>query len=75
MPRPRSRSSTRARATPGPIYGSDLLREGPTDSHLLSIDQDTCRLYETWATDYNGPSTAGSGAIFDLRGNGLRPNG
>ncbi|HEX6348401.1 MAG TPA: hypothetical protein VF160_03305 [Candidatus Dormibacteraeota bacterium] len=56
-------------------YGSDLLREGPTDSHQLSINSDTCRLYETWATDYNGPSTAGSGAIFDLTSNALRPAG
>jgi hypothetical protein len=56
-------------------YGSDLIREAPTDSHLLSVDQDTCRLYETWATDYNGPSTAGSGAIFDLNSNQLRPSG
>jgi len=53
-------------------YGSDLLREGPTDSHLLTVDQDTCKLYETWATDYAGPSTAGSGAIFDLHSNQLR---
>jgi len=56
-------------------YGSDLVREAPTDSHLLSVDQDTCKLYETWATDYNGPSTAGSGAIFDLHSNQLRPAG
>jgi hypothetical protein len=56
-------------------YGSDLLREAPTDSHLLSIDQDTCKLYEAWATDASGPSTAGSGAIFDLASNRLRPAG
>ena len=33
-------------ATPQPQgpypYGSDLVVEGPTDSHLLTIDQDTC---------------------------------
>jgi hypothetical protein len=56
-------------------YGNDLVIEGPTDSHLLSIDQDTCKLYETFATNYNGPSTAGSGAIFDLNSNLLRPAG
>ena len=56
-------------------YGSDLVVEGPTDSHLLSIDQDTCKLYETFATNQNGPSTAGSGAIFDLNSNLLRPAG
>src|SRR3989449_9230899 len=53
-------------------YGNDLLREGPTDSHLITVDQDTCKLYETWATEYAGPSTAGSGAIFDLNSNQLR---
>jgi Fibronectin type III domain len=56
-------------------YGSDLVREAPTDSHLLTVNKDTCKLYETWATDYNGPSTAGSGAIFDLASNALRPAG
>src|SRR2546422_9392784 len=56
-------------------YGSDLVREGPTDSHLLSIDKDTCKLYETGGTDYSGPSTAWSGAIFDLNSNALRPAG
>ena len=56
-------------------YGNDLMIEAPTDSHLLSIDQDTCKLYETFATNYNGPSTAGSGAIFDLNSNLLRPAG
>src|SRR6266545_7090 len=56
-------------------YGDDLAREGPSDSHLLTVDQDTCKLYETWATDYAGPSTAGSGAIYDLRSNQLRPAG
>src|SRR5438309_1126192 len=66
-------------ATPqrqGPYpYGSDLKVEVPTDSHLLSIDQDTCKLYETGGTNYNGPSTAWSGAIFDLSSNQLRPAG
>ena len=56
-------------------YGSDLVREAPTDSHLLTIDQDTCKLYETGGTDYAGPSTAWSGAIFDLNSNQLRPDG
>jgi hypothetical protein len=56
-------------------YGSDLKVEGPTDSHLLTIDQDTCQLYETGGTGYNGPKTAWSGAIFDLGSNQLRPAG
>jgi hypothetical protein len=61
---------------PGPYpYGSDLVREAPTDSHLLTVNKDSCKLYETFATDYAGPSTAGSGAIFDLGSNQLRPAG
>jgi hypothetical protein len=56
-------------------YGSDLVVEAPTDSHLLTIDQDTCKLYETGGTDYNGSKTAWSGAIFDLGSNQLRPAG
>src|SRR5437879_4016497 len=55
-------------------YGSDLLIEGPTDSHMLTIVSDTCKLYETFATNYNGPMTAGSGAIYDLNSNALRPD-
>src|ERR1700681_528730 len=55
-------------------YGSDLVIEAPTDSHLLTIVSDTCKLYETFATDYNGPHTGGSGAVFDLSSNALRPD-
>jgi len=55
-------------------YGNDLLIEQGSDAHLLSINKNTCKLYETFATNYNGPSTAGSGAIFDLGSNQLRPN-
>ena len=61
---------------PGPYpYGSDLLIEQGSDAHLLVINQTTCQLYETFATNYAGPSTAGSGAIFDLGSNQLRPAG
>jgi hypothetical protein len=55
-------------------YGSDLVVEGPTDSHLLSINKDMCKLYEIGGTDYNGPHTGWSGAIFDLNSNALRPD-
>ena len=61
---------------PGPYpYGNDLLIENGSDAHLLSINRNTCKLYETFATNYAGPSTAGSGAIFDLASNALRPAG
>jgi len=55
-------------------YGADLAVEGPTDSHLLSIDSDTCKLYETGGTDFNGAHTGWSGAIYDLSSNALRPD-
>jgi hypothetical protein len=55
-------------------YGADLQVEAPTDSHLLTIVSDTCRLYETSGTDYAGAHTGWSGAIFDLGSNELRPD-
>jgi hypothetical protein len=55
-------------------YGTDLQIEQGSDAHLLSVNKNTCKLYETFATNYNGPSTAGSGAIFNLGSNQLRPN-
>jgi hypothetical protein len=57
------------------LYGSDLKLEGGGDAHQLTVDQDTCKLYEVYATNENGPSTAGSGAIYDLRSHALRPDG
>ncbi|MDX6547816.1 MAG: hypothetical protein QOG33_1366, partial [Gaiellales bacterium] len=55
-------------------YGSDLAVEAPTDSHLLTINSDTCTLYETSGTDYNGAHTGWSGSIFDLGSDALRPD-
>ena len=55
-------------------YGSDLQVEGPTDSHLLTINKDTCTLYEISGTGYNGPQTGWSGAIFNLGSDALRPD-
>ncbi|HVT35550.1 MAG TPA: choice-of-anchor D domain-containing protein [Nevskiaceae bacterium] len=50
--------------------------EGGSDAHALMIDQDACVLYELYATKWNsGKPTAGSGAIFDLASNALRPAG
>lgn len=47
------------------------------DRHVLVLDQDNCILYETWSTYPlpNGSWAAGSGAVFDLRSNALRPSG
>ncbi|HEV2907168.1 MAG TPA: hypothetical protein VGZ50_07630, partial [Actinomycetota bacterium] len=57
-------------------FGADTPIEGGSDRHALMIDRDACVLYELFAADYApGNSTAGSGAIFDLRSNALRPAG
>ena len=51
--------------------------EGGSDHHLLIVDEGTCTLYELYDVSQqpNGSWTAGSGAIFDLRSNRLRPAG
>jgi hypothetical protein len=48
--------------------------EAGGDRHALLLDKDACKLYELYALRKSGSSwTAGSGAIFDLRSNRLRP--
>lgn len=57
-----------------PIEGGS---EGTGDRHVLVIDDDNCLLYELFdAHPVNGGESweAGSGAIFDLRSNDLRPD-
>lgn len=57
--------------------------EGGSDRHALMVDQfqsstaPACTLFETYSTHYRsaGRSTAGSGAIWNLRSNALRPAG
>ena len=50
--------------------------EGGSDRHILIVDKDRCRLYELFAArKVTGRWTAGSGAIFNLRSNALRPRG
>ena len=46
------------------------------DRHVLVIDQTACVLYELYAAypQLNGTWTAGSGAVFDLTANNLRPS-
>ncbi len=46
------------------------------DRHILVLDKDACRLYETWSTypEDGGGWHAGSGAVFDLRSHALRPD-
>jgi hypothetical protein len=62
-------------AGPYPIPANPLI-EGGSDRHLLMWDTTGCMLYELFAAARNGSSwSAGSGAIWDLRSNALRPDG
>jgi hypothetical protein len=46
------------------------------DRHALIVDRDTCTLYELYALHHAGGGwAAGSGAIWNLRSNRLRPAG
>ncbi len=50
--------------------------EGGSDRHVLLVDRDSCKLYELFAAVRQGGTWhAGSGAIWNLRSNHLRPNG
>lgn len=49
-------------------------REWGSDHHILTIDTDTCTLYEIYDASFeNGQWSGGSGAIWDLNSNALRP--
>ena len=66
---------------PYPIPASAPIEGGPAsdgDRHVLVVDVDTWKLYELFDAHpvNNGASwTAGSGAIFDLGSNAMRPEG
>ena len=46
------------------------------DRHAIMVNKDTCVLYELWEARYSAQgSTAGSGAIWNLKSNALRPAG
>ncbi len=62
-------------AGPYPIPANAKIEYG-SDHHLLVVDQDACKLYELYNVTpaQNGQGwQAGSGAIFDLQSNALRP--
>jgi hypothetical protein len=52
-------------------------RNADGDRHALIVDRDACRLYELFALfpTAGGGWRAGSGAVYDLRSNKLRPAG
>ena len=61
-------------------FGRDTRIEGGRsstgDKHAIVIDRSRCRLYETWNTRVrNGHWWAGSGAVWSLTSNRLRPDG
>ncbi len=65
-------------AGPYPIPTAAPIEGGPNgdgDRHVLVLDQDACKLYELYAAypHSDGSWEAGSGAIFDLRSQALRP--
>ena len=66
---------------PYPVPSGAPIEGGPSgtgDRHVIVIDRDNWKLYELFdAHPVNGGAswTAGSGAVFDLAGNALRPAG
>ncbi|MFN8391561.1 MAG: hypothetical protein U0136_14830 [Bdellovibrionota bacterium] len=64
---------------PYPIPANPPIEGGPTsngDRHVLIVDRDNWKLYELFSVYKVGQGwTAGSGAVFDLHSNALRPAG
>jgi hypothetical protein len=60
---------------PGPYrVPSNAMIENGGDGHVLALDKDACRLYEMFGATWTGTRwEAGSGAVFDLKSNALRP--
>jgi hypothetical protein len=60
---------------PYPIPANPRI-EGGSDAHILIVDKGNCHLYEMWDTRrVDGRWYAGSGAIWNLQSNALRPDG
>jgi hypothetical protein len=65
-------------AGPYPIPASPRIEGAGAagDRHILMVDMAACRLWELFAAQKTASGwRAGSGAIFDLRSNALRPDG
>ena len=61
---------------PYPFDGNTKIEGGSTasgDRHAIMIDSGTCTLYELYNARYSSHPTAGSGAIWKLTSNALRP--
>jgi hypothetical protein len=64
-------------AGPYPIPDGVAIEGGPAaegDRHAIIVDRESCNLFELFAL-YPSPWSAGSGAIWDLSSNTLRPRG
>ena len=63
---------------PYPIPPNAPVEGGPGasgDRHVLVVDTSACKLYELYAAQFVGPGWhAGSGAVFNLGSNALRPD-
>ncbi len=58
------------------LYASESDVEGGSDRHAILVDSSTCRLYELYDLQRTASGWhAGSGAIWNLRSNALRPAG
>jgi hypothetical protein len=57
-------------------FGPKTPIENGSDRHALIVNKSTCTQYEPFDASWNhGHPTAGSGAVFDLSSNALRPDG
>ncbi len=55
---------------------ANVKQEAGSDGHILLVDKDACRLYELYAAVKKSDGWhAGSGAIWNLKSNALRPKG
>jgi hypothetical protein len=60
---------------PYPIPASPLIEYG-SDHHILILEKSSCTLYEIYDASYSSNSwSGGSGAIWNLNSNALRPEG
>ena len=64
---------------PYPIPSNPAIEGGPAatgDRHVIVVDNSTCTLYELFDAQPNGDGTwhAGSGAVWNLNSNSLRPD-
>ncbi len=65
-------------SNPGPYpFSATTPIESGSDRHAIMVNPSTCTLYELYDAHYHpdGKSTAGSGAIWSLESNALRPAG